>query len=217
MVVPERSKVIAEIALPVAGKKNRPLTAGAKATKEPSGKPRETPRGIIERVVAPWLRSKADITKIITAKRIGNSRTIPPRLSIIMALWAKKKVSVIHAIPKIAITPVIPAENTLLLAIFEGLRPQAKTIKKEVKKAMISIALGIERYVSLPFIIQCGIKDLTLPRRTMEATPRAKSVSEIKAYFVGLYSREAPFPKVISPDSISFLNSGSFSSSRPFL
>ncbi len=67
-----------------------------------------------------------------------------------MALWAKKK-SIRHPCDTEDCnhTPVIPAENTLLLAIFEGLRPQAKTIKKEVKKAMISIALGIERYVSL--------------------------------------------------------------------
>lgn len=137
--------MMAEIALPVAGKKNSPFTAGANATKEPSGSPKETPIGMMDLVVAPWLRRRADITKIITAKRIGYSLTIPPRLSITKALCAKKNVSVIHAIPKIAITPVIPAEKTLLLAIFPGCNLQVNTMMKDVRKAMISIALGIDR------------------------------------------------------------------------
>ena len=136
---------MAEIALPVAGKKNNPFTAGANATKEPSGSPKETPIGMMDLVVAPWLRRRADITKIITAKRIGYSLTIPPRLSITKALCAKKNVSVIHAIPKIAITPVIPAEKTLLLTIFPGCNLQVNTMMKDVRKAMISIALGIDR------------------------------------------------------------------------
>ncbi len=55
--------MIAEIALAGCGEEEQTIDGGCKATKEPSGKPRETPRGIIERVVAPWLRSKADITK----------------------------------------------------------------------------------------------------------------------------------------------------------
>ena len=38
---------------PVAGKKNRPLTAGAMATKEETGSPKEAPIGIKELVVAP--------------------------------------------------------------------------------------------------------------------------------------------------------------------
>ena len=101
--------------------------------------------GMMDLVVAPWLRRRADITKIITAKRIGYSLTIPPRLSITKALCAKKNVSVIHAIPKIAITPVIPAEKTLLLAIFPGCNLQVNTMMKDVRKAMISIALGIDR------------------------------------------------------------------------
>ena len=47
---------------------------GANATKEPSGSPKETPIGMMDLVVAPWLRRRADITKIITAKRIGYSQ-----------------------------------------------------------------------------------------------------------------------------------------------
>ncbi len=124
---------------PDVGRMNKQLTAGNIATNIIGEIPRAKPNGIMARVVAPWLESKADMIANTKANNTGTCCAKPPATSMNVALLAWMKESDIQAIPNTA-----PRETTQ--AVITGLLTMRLTFglhKRLIKAPAASMTASI--------------------------------------------------------------------------
>ena len=124
--------------------KKYPLTAGYIAINNAGLIPSVIPRGISVRTVAAWLYRRIDNTNNASANNHGADVT---RLEIELLMNSElplKKVSPIHAIPKMATTAEVPALNTLPETILSTFGLHSRMIEAAMESITISIATGID-------------------------------------------------------------------------
>src|SRR5690349_14950290 len=106
------------------------------------------PNGIITVSVAAWLFTNADTQNIARAKVQGANCTMLPILLTRNDLFAETNVSLIHAIPKIETTAIIPAVKTLDFAMSAAFTFVANRMK--APNASITIWTTVVMGIGLP-------------------------------------------------------------------
>ena len=139
------------------------------------------PSGINARTVAAWLYNRIDMTNSAIPNSHGICRTIPSMERVSCAILPWRKVSPIHAIPKIAITACIPAGNTepcvaLIPSVLVTIRMIAAA-----DNITISIMEDIPSVTISPSIRKLGRIPSKEPKRTIKAVANIKMSTESMA------------------------------------
>ena len=143
------------------------------------------PSGMSVRTVAAWLYSRMDSANRASANSHGAAVTrseMEPSMNSELPL---KNVSPIHAIPKMAMTAVIPDWNTLPFTTSSAFGRQTIMMTAAMTSMTISMVMGIDMRVSSPSTVHAGRSVSTEPNRTTSTAPSKNSTTAILEAVVG--------------------------------